>query len=647
LLRRCRPVRLCLHHTILPIMTRTIVRRPLMIFLLVAVLASPASSQSLWSVPDAAKVDTCNHTPSRGETVQACVTIDRSVTAALAERRQGSVDILLGGALKTVELTSITEQDEQTTILSGRVQGEAFPTFHVAIHQGIAAGSFTVEGQLYEIRPTGDGRSVLTLVDTTQRRTMRSDAVIPEQMPRMMHGPEGAAKGQSSTSIDILLLWDDDIEATYGAAGLAALESSYINYLNMAILNGGNPDITFDVAYSEVIAYDENLFADMGDDLDALRTPGDGILDEAHTLRSQYSADLVHLILPSYKDDTCGIAYQSFSGSNLAFGITGEDGCGVETFAHEIGHNMGMGHDTYVSEEPQDAFQLWSYGYVDLANEINTIMAYPNQCYDNGVNCMSVPYFSDPDAMISGFPMGIPDNPPAKAANNFRVLEETAANRASYSELIDACVADVYSGESGTSSAAQGEDLSFAIAMARNSLSTGCTSNPSFAVYITGEGLDTYLVARETVSLTETPAYQAFSGIPVNPIPPVGTYSVLLFDDSIGGYYILDLQVDITAGSGVNTEDESLPDGYRLVSAWPNPFNPRASVTFQTSGQEAVSIRVYDTLGRERAVLVDGERRTSGEHTVSFDASGLPSGTYLIRMQVGGQSDVMPVTLLK
>ena len=628
-------------------MTLIIALRSLMTLLMVIVAASTASAQNLWSVPDAAKAGACDYTLSRGETVQACLTIDPSVTAALAERRQGSVEILLGGDVKTVDLTSIGTPDDQTTTLAGRIRGETYPTFHLAIHQGVAAGSFTVEGQLYEIRPTRDGRSVLTLVDTTQRRTMRSDAVIPEQMPRMMQRSAGAAKGQSSASIDILLLWDDDIEATYGAAGLAALEIGYISYLNVSVLNGGNAEITFNVVHSEVIAYDENLFAEMGDDLDALRTPGDGILDEAHTLRSQYSADLVHLILPSYKDDTCGIAYQSFSGSNLAFGVTGEDGCGIETFAHEIGHNMGMGHDTYVSEEPEDAFQLWSHGYVDVANEITTIMAYPNECYDNGVNCTSVPFFSDPDAIAFGFPMGIPDNPPAKAANNFRVLEETAANRASYSELIDACVADVYSGESGTSTAAQGDELSFAIAMARNSLSTGCTSDPSFAVYITGEGLDTYLVARETVSLTETPAYQAFSGIPVNPIPPAGTYSVLLFDDSVGGYYVLDLQVEITAGSGVNTEGESLPDGYRLVSAWPNPFNPRASVTFQTLGQEAVSIRVYDTLGRERAVLVDAEHRTSGEHTVSFDAAGLPSGTYLIRMQVGGQSDVMPVTLLK
>lgn len=620
----------------------------LLALLFSAGLVSGASAQALWSASGIPKSGTCDYTPGRGEMVQSCLTIDAPFVRSLAKGQSvRGLEIPVGGLIHVLHDVRVKALDEQTTTLFGRLDGEAFPTFHLAVHDGAAAGSFAVDGQLYEVRPSRDGASVLTKVDKSERRRLRDDAVIPEWMPKMPEMQQRARKGGVAAQIDMLLLWDDGVLSANGAAGLAALEASFVDYLNQTVANGGNPDIVFNVAHSEVIAYNENQFADMGDDLTAMADGSDGVLDEAHTLRTQHGADLVHLLLPSFKDDTCGIAYQSFTGANLGFGVTGVDGCGMETFAHEIGHNMGMGHDVYVSSEPQDAFQLWSYGYVDLNSAIHTVMAYSNQCFDNAINCDVVPFFSDPNARSNGVSLGVVDRPPNKAANNFRVLEETAENRAGFSDILDSCVADVYSGETGPTTAAQGEELSFAVNMARNSLSAGCTGDPSFAVYLTGTGFDTYLVGRQSVSLTETPQPYAITGTPSNPAPPTGTYSVLLYDDAGGGYYILDLEVQITAASGVHTEEEGLPVSVRLLSAYPNPFNPRASVTFETTGQQAISIRVYDTLGRERAVLVGGEKLTAGEHTVTFEAADLPSGTYLIRLEAGAHSDVLPITLLR
>ena len=86
------------------------------------------------------------------------------------------------------------------------------------------------------------------------------------------------------------------------------------------------------VARSEV-SYDESG-NDYGLDLDRLRDPSDGHLDEVHALRDRVGADLVHLIVGE-ASGLCGIAYLTG-----VFGLTNHD-CGGVVFAHELGHNMG------------------------------------------------------------------------------------------------------------------------------------------------------------------------------------------------------------------------------------------------------------------------------------------------------------------
>ena len=619
---------------------------PILVLFAFLLTAAPSKAQSLWSTAPPTKEGTCGYEEHRGETVLSCVTINASAVE-MAAKSDGSVtlDLPVGDRLVPVSDLHTSVSQNGAVTLTGRVEDASFRTFIVSTVDETAAGSFYIGTDRYELRPVASGGSALLAVDPAQRRISTDDVVFAPQSPRAMTRPRAGKRVVAQ--VDLLLLWDDAILNTNGSSGLAALEANFVAYLNQTVANGGNSDIVFNVVHSEVVSHNESQFTDMGDDLTALADGADGILDDAHTLRVQHGADLVHLMLPTYKDGTCGIAYQSFSGANLAFGVTGVDGCGNDTFAHEIGHNLGMGHDQYVSNEPQDAYQLWSYGYVDLNAAVHTVMAYDNECFDNGINCTALPYFSDPAASSNGVSLGIADQPPMKSANNYRTLLETAENRATYSDIVESCLADVYNGETGPSSAAQGEPLNFSVVMAKSSLSGNCTSDPSFAIYLTGANLDTYFVGRQRISLTETPQAYGISGTPSNPTPPTGTYSVLLFDDAGGGYYTLDMQVDITAGSGVATEDEAVPSSYGLVSAYPNPFNPQARVAFTVGGQEPISIRVLDTLGRVRAELLRGAVLSTGEHTVTLEAANLPSGTYFVRMEAGRWADTLPVTLLR
>ncbi|MEZ4701653.1 MAG: T9SS type A sorting domain-containing protein [Rhodothermales bacterium] len=90
----------------------------------------------------------------------------------------------------------------------------------------------------------------------------------------------------------------------------------------------------------------------------------------------------------------------------------------------------------------------------------------------------------------------------------------------------------------------------------------------------------------------------------------------------------------------------ALVEAYALEASYPNPFNPVTTIAYETPVDGAVRLAVYDVLGKEVAVLVDGEQ-AAGRHAVSFDAAGLPSGIYFYRMTAGSASFTRTMQLMK
>ena len=78
----------------------------------------------------------------------------------------------------------------------------------------------------------------------------------------------------------------------------------------------------------------------------------------------------------------------------------------------------------------------------------------------------------------------------------------------------------------------------------------------------------------------------------------------------------------------------------------PNPFNPSTRIEYAVPKSGIVSLRVFDMLGREVAVLVDGSVE-AGWYSVNFNAQNLSSGVYLYRLEVGGSSVTKRLVLVK
>jgi endonuclease/exonuclease/phosphatase family metal-dependent hydrolase len=97
-----------------------------------------------------------------------------------------------------------------------------------------------------------------------------------------------------------------------------------------------------------------------------------------------------------------------------------------------------------------------------------------------------------------------------------------------------------------------------------------------------------------------------------------------------------------------NEEELNQPLDIKLSQNYPNPFNPSTVISYQLAENSAVSLKVYDMLGREVATLLNNARVAAGTHEVTFDASELSSGMYIYQLKTTkGQQLTRKMMLIK
>jgi hypothetical protein len=111
------------------------------------------------------------------------------------------------------------------------------------------------------------------------------------------------------------------------------------------------------------------------------------------------------------------------------------------------------------------------------------------------------------------------------------------------------------------------------------------------------------------------------------------------------GYTLLPRSLSDFAPVGADVGN-ALPTKYALHAPYPNPFNPTLSIRYDLPRPSRVSIDVFNVLGRKVTTLVNGEM-PAGWHSVGWNASGLASGLYFVRVRAGDFSATRKAVLLK
>jgi parallel beta-helix repeat protein len=98
--------------------------------------------------------------------------------------------------------------------------------------------------------------------------------------------------------------------------------------------------------------------------------------------------------------------------------------------------------------------------------------------------------------------------------------------------------------------------------------------------------------------------------------------------------------------SGTVLVNFTIKTAFYLSANYPNPFNPTTNITYNVPYSAVISLKIYDILGKEAAVLVQ-EYKQAGTYNIKFNAGNLPSGTYIYKLECNGFSEAKKMVLLK
>lgn len=109
---------------------------------------------------------------------------------------------------------------------------------------------------------------------------------------------------------------------------------------------------------------------------------------------------------------------------------------------------------------------------------------------------------------------------------------------------------------------------------------------------------------------------------------------------------IWDFVKDFDIVVGISETSKQISTNFNLSQNYPNPFNPSTKIKYSISNAELVTIKVYDLLGQEVAILVN-EFKPAGNYETDFHTFRLSSGIYFYQLQAGSFVETKKMLLLK
>ncbi len=262
------------------------------------------------------------------------------------------------GRLLVAELTVFEDRGDGDAMWAGRVVGSDYESVVFTVANGHLAGSFGVPGGAkYRISARPDGSGRIENISTMRRKPPEEfcpGGVVSDRLrPAVAIEAQGAGdpkrivQASSHNHLDIMIFYSEAAGERYilRDGSIEAPINNSIDYLNLVFRNG-QLDVVAQLAHLEQAPASLNTAGGGSAVLGRLQRN-----QEIRDLRIEHKADLVHLFTTAEVTGVCGIAYLLGKGdtwrdfSPVAYGLTLMQGCGDETFAHEVGHNLGGNHD--------------------------------------------------------------------------------------------------------------------------------------------------------------------------------------------------------------------------------------------------------------------------------------------------------------
>ncbi len=102
----------------------------------------------------------------------------------------------------------------------------------------------------------------------------------------------------------------------------------------------------------------------------------------------------------------------------------------------------------------------------------------------------------------------------------------------------------------------------------------------------------------------------------------------------------------VSGTTGIKKNVTVAPVDFKLSQNYPNPFNPTTRISFTLTTADYTTLTVHNMLGQVIATLVD-KNTQSGNHELTFNAAGLPSGVYFYQIKSGQHTSVRKMILMQ
>ena len=280
--------------------------------------------------------------------------------------------------------------------LSGNIDGGKGGFVTLAVHQDAMAGSIWTWGASYEVVPVGDGvHAVRQVVD----EPLECGVVVSEPSTELnAPAPTNSLSGEPAV-VDILIFWTPALEADKGGASNVKLGIELaVAYANDALARSG-AFVSLNLVASERLDVEYASLNPLPGSLGGVHAT-----DRANALGADF--------LSAFVVGSGGYA-RTVDGTPMSV-IGGGSSSAYSSFAHEIGHNLGLHHDRGTETAPGRSYNV---GYVSIATRYamtrcdHTIMAYSTACRSAGLGFASrrIPYYSTPDRYhaVTGTPLGV------------------------------------------------------------------------------------------------------------------------------------------------------------------------------------------------------------------------------------------------